>query len=150
MKKELRLMTINDYDEIYALWRSIKGFSMRSMDDTREGVAAYLARNPHTSVVCESGGQIVGSILCGHDGRRGYLYHVSVANNARRQGIGKEMVDFCLKALKEEGITKASLLTFTHNQVGNAFWGSMGWTKCDNLFLYELALNPDNIMTINE
>ena len=67
-------MTIDDYDEVYALWKKIKGFGIRSIDDSREGVERFLRRNPTTSVVAEEDGHIVGSILCGHDGRRGCLY----------------------------------------------------------------------------
>jgi ribosomal protein S18 acetylase RimI-like enzyme len=145
----LRAMTITDYDAVHSLWKNIKGFSMRSLDDSREGVAAYLERNPKTSVVCEQDGCIVGSILCGHDGRRGYLYHVCVTADARRQGIGKDMVDFCLMALKNEGITKVSLITFTHNEVGKAFWNGTGWTRRDDLHFYDYTLNHENVMSIN-
>ena len=146
----LRIMKIEDYDAVYALWKSIKGFSLRSMDDSYEGVKKFLARNPHTSVVHMTGGQITGSILCGHDGRRGYFYHVCVASPARMQGAGKAMVRFCLDALKKEGIVKASLIAFRHNEIGNAFWEKIGWTKRDDLNFYDFTLDSGNIMTINE
>ena len=74
----IRVMTIDDYDEVYALWKKIRGFGIRSIDDSREGVDRFLKRNPTTSVVAVKDGKIVGSILCGHDGRRGCLYHVCV------------------------------------------------------------------------
>ena len=145
----LRIMTIDDYDAVFALWQSISGFSIRSIDDSRAGIAAYLERNPRTCVVCERSGRIIGSILCGHDGRRGYLYHVCVAADVRRRGVGKAMVDFCLKALREEGITKVSLIAFTRNALGNAFWSKIGWTKRDDLNFYDYTLDGDNITVIN-
>ena len=124
----VRIMTIEDYEGVYALWKKIKGFGIRSIDDSKEGVARFLKRNPTTSVVAEKDGRIVGSILCGHDGRRGCLYHVCVDEDYRRHGIGKRMVVFAMKALKEEKINKVSLIAFTENDIGNAFWNTIGWT----------------------
>ena len=99
-KFTIRTMTIEDYDGLYALWMTIKGFGIRSIDDSREGVARFLKRNPSTSVVAVSeNGEIVGGILCGHDGRRGCLYHVCVRADHRRLGIGKAMVVYCMQAL---------------------------------------------------
>lgn len=121
----VRIMTIEDYEGVYALWKKIKGFGIRSIDDSKEGVARFLKRNPTTSVVAEKDGRIVGSILCGHDGRRGCLYHVCVDEDYRRHGIGKRMVVFAMKALKEEKINKVSLIAFTENDIGNAFWLSL-------------------------
>ena len=120
----VRIMTIEDYEGVYALWKKIKGFGIRSIDDSKEGVARFLKRNPTTSVVAEKDGRIVGSILCGHDGRRGCLYHVCVDEDYRRHGIGKRMVVFAMKALKEEKINKVSLIAFTENDIGNAFWNT--------------------------
>ena len=114
----VRIMTIEDYEGVYALWKKIKGFGIRSIDDSKEGVARFLKRNPTTSVVAEKDGRIVGSILCGHDGRRGCLYHVCVDEDYRRHGIGKRMVVFAMKALKEEKINKVSLIAFTENDIG--------------------------------
>ena len=88
----VRVMTIEDYDQVKELWNSIKGFGIRSMDDSREGVARFLKRNPTTSVVAEEDGKVVGAILCGHDGRRGCLYHVCVHNYYRMRVIGKSML----------------------------------------------------------
>ena len=96
----IRRMTIEDYDGVKALWMSIKGFAIRSLDDSREGVARFLTRNPDTSVVAVEDNRIVGAILCGHDGRRGCLYHVCVAENYRMRGIGKAMVVFVWRLLK--------------------------------------------------
>ena len=145
----VRVMTIEDYDEVHALWLTIKGFAIRSIDDSREGVDRFLKRNPTTSVVALEDGKIVGAILCGHDGRRGCLYHVCVNPDYRLRGIGKAMVVFCMKALKEEKISKVSLIAFTANDIGNAFWKTIGWTKREDLNYYDFVLNEENIVHFN-
>lgn len=151
MKKfTVRAMTIEDYDGLHSLWMGIRGFGIRSLDDSREGVARFLKRNPSISVVAVSeDGQVVGGILCGHDGRRGCLYHVCVREDFRLHGIGKAMVVFCMNALKEEGINKVSLIAFTQNDVGNKFWNRIGWTKREDLNYYDFTLNEANITAFN-
>lgn len=146
----IRSMTIEDYEEVYSLWLKISGFGMRSMDDSREGIARFLNRNPGCSVVAEREGRIVGSILCGHDGRRGCLYHVCVHPDFRKQGIGKAMVVFAMEALKKEEINKVSLIAFTKNDIGNAFWKEIGWTKREDLNYYDFVLNEKNITAFNQ
>ncbi len=140
-------MTIEDYDQVYALWKSIHGFGIRSIDDSRDGVERFLKRNPTTSVVAEADGKIVGCILCGHDGRRGCFYHVCVEEAYRKHGIGKQMVAVSMHALREEGINKVSLIAFTENDIGNAFWNKIGWTKREDLNYYDFTLNEENITT---
>ena len=146
----IRNMTIEDYDGVYELWMSIKGFAIRSIDDSREGVERFLLRNPESSVVAVKDGKIVGSILCGHDGRRGCLYHVCVHENYRMQGIGKSMVVYCMNALEKEHISKVSLIAFTRNDIGNAFWKEIGWTKREDLNYYDFVLNRENIVNYNQ
>lgn len=141
----IRVMKIEDYDQIYKLWSKIKGFGIRSIDDSREGIERFLKRNPTTSVVAEEDGRIVGAILCGHDGRRGCFYHVCVDEEYRMRGIGKSMVVFAMEALKEEKINKVSLIAFTKNDIGNAFWKEIGWTKREDLNYYDFTLNEENI-----
>lgn len=141
----VRVMTVEDYDQVYALWTKIKGFGLRSVDDSREGVSRFLERNPDTSVVALEDGKIVGAILCGHDGRRGCLYHVCVDPEYRMRGIGKSMVVFAMEALKKERINKVSLIAFTKNDIGNAFWKEIGWTKREDLNYYDFTLNEENI-----
>lgn len=141
----LRVMTAEDYDEVYALWKKISGFGIRSVDDSREGIERFLFRNPSTSVVAVEDKHIVGAILCGHDGRRGCLYHVCVAPEYRMRGIGKAMVVFAMEALKKEKINKVSLIAFTKNDIGNAFWKEIGWTKRKDLNYYDFTLNEENI-----
>ncbi len=146
----IRTMTIEDYEEVSALWHRIRGFSIRSIDDSREGVARFLLRNPSTSVVAVEDGRVVGAILCGHDGRRGCMYHVCVDPDYRMRGIGKAMVVQAMTALKQEGISKVSLIAFTRNDVGNAFWRCIGWTKREDLNYYDFTLNEKNIERFNE
>lgn len=143
-------MQIEDYDGVYALWMSIKGFAIRSVDDSREGVTRFLKRNPETSVVAEEDGRIVGAILCGHDGRRGCMYHVCVQQEYRMRGIGRQMVTFAMEALKKEGISKVSLIAFTVNDIGNAFWNRIGWTRRLDLNYYDFTLNEANIIAFNQ
>lgn len=146
----IRGMKKEDYDEIKTLWLGIKGFAIRSIDDSREGVEAFLRRNPTTSVVAVEDGKIVGSILCGHDGRRGCMYHVCVDPDYRMRGIGKQMVTYCMEALKKEKISKVSLIAFTQNDIGNAFWNEIGWKKRDDLNYYDFILNEENIVAFNK
>ena len=137
-------MTIQDYDAVRALWMTIQGFGIRALDDSREDIQRFIERNPTTSVVAEAGGKIVGSILCGSDGRQGALYHGCVAKEDRRQGIGTRMVGYCMQQLKSMGINKVGLIAFTKNDAGNAFWKQIGWKKSDVNY-YEFVLNEKNI-----
>lgn len=149
----IRAMTVEDYPKLYALWMTIKGFSIRSIDDSEEGVRRFIARNPGISVVATlpeaDEEKIVGAILCGHDGRRGCLYHVCVHPDYRLRGIGRAMVVHCMNALREEKINKVSLIAFTANDIGNAFWKEIGWTKREDLNYYDFTLNEKNIETFN-
>ena len=146
----IRVMTIEDYDEVYKLWKKIRGFGIRSIDDSKEGVERFLRRNPTTSFVAVKEGKIVGSILCGHDGRQGSLYHVCVDEAYRRHGIGKDMVVYAMKALQDEKINKVSLIAFAQNNVGNAFWNTIGWTERLDVNYYDFILNEENITAFNE
>lgn len=146
----VRTMTAADYEGVHDLWMTIKGFAIRSIDDSKEGVERFLMRNPETSVVAIADGKIVGAILCGHDGRRGCLYHVCVHEAYRMRGIGKAMVVFCMEKLKAEQISKVSLIAFTVNDIGNAFWRQIGWTKREDLNYYDFVLNEKNITEFNK
>ncbi len=145
MSVVIRAMVPGDYDGVKALWEHIHGFRIRSIDDSREGIVRFLERNPSISAVAEDDGQIVGSVLCGHDGRCGSFYHVCVKEEYRRHGIGKQMVVFCMRALKEEKINSITLIAFTDNQVGNEFWHGLGWDKRSDANRYEFKLNEENI-----
>lgn len=146
----IRAMKLDDYEQVHDLWMKIKGFAIRSIDDSKEGVERFLNRNPGISVVAEEDGKIVGAILCGHDGRRGCMYHVCVDPDYRLKGIGKSMVVFAMEALKKEKINKVSLIAFTQNDVGNAFWKEIGWTGRKDLNYYDFTLNRENIEAFNQ
>ncbi len=141
---QVREMTIADYEQVYDLWTSVKGFAIRSIDDSKESIEKFLKRNPSTSMVAQVDGKIVGSVLCGHDGRRASLYHVCVEKSYRKQGIGSAMVHECEQALKEEGISKVCLVAFTSNEVGNQFWKDLDWEYRSDINYYEQVLNTGN------
>ena len=144
-KYSIMPMTENDYDDVRALWMTIRGFGIRALDDSREDVQRFIRRNPTTSVVARMDGRIVGSILCGSDGRQGALYHVCVAREYRRRGIGTHMVGYCMHQLRLMGINKVSLIAFASNDAGNAFWKQIGWTRKSDVNYYEFVLNEQNI-----
>ena len=147
---QFREMCIGDYSQVRALWMTIRGFGIRSLDDSREGVERFIRRNPATSVVALDQGRVVGAVLCGHDGRRGCFYHVCVHEAYRKKGIGKAMAVFAMKALQKEQINKVSLIAFKSNEVGNRFWRSVGWTFRDDLNYYDFPLNNENITAFNK
>ena len=135
----IRPMTIADYDAAYAIWIACQN-GLNNLDDSREGIAKYLERNPNTSFIAEENGAAAGVILCGHDGRRGYIQHMSVDPAYRRRGIAKRLVDRALAALKAEGIHKAALVAFKKNAGGNAFWEALGFTLREDLNYRNLTL----------
>jgi len=124
---EIKLMTIQDYDNVYKLWTNTKGMGMRSLDDSFEGIEKFIKRNPNTNFIAKAENKVVGIILCGHDGRRGYIYHTAVNTDYRRGGVGKALVDAALEALRKEGINKVALVAFASNDLGNKFWQSLGF-----------------------
>lgn len=137
----IREMTIVDYDAVYLLWRSCKGMGLNDLDDSRDGIERFLKHNPETCFVAENdSGQIIGAIMVGTDGRRGYIYHTAVSPGCRRQGIAKCLVTTALEALTKLGINKAALVVFERNSDGNAFWESVGFTVREDLVYRNLAL----------
>ena len=136
---KIRIMTIDDFDALYAIWAAC-GNGLNNLDDSREGIAKYLKRNPETSFVAEENGVIAGAILCGHDGRRGIIQHMSVSPQFRRRGIGHKLVRRALAALKAEGINKVLLVAFKENALGNAFWEAEGFSLREDLNYRNLAL----------
>ena len=144
-KYSIMPMTEDDYDDVRALWMTIRGFGTRALDDSPADVQRFIRRNPTTRVVARMDGRIVGSILCGSDGRQGALYHVCVAREYRRRGIGTHMVGYCMHQLRLMGINKVSLIAFASNDAGNAFWKQIGWTRKSDVNYYEFVLNEQNI-----
>ena len=132
-KTIIRVMNTEDYDRVYALWMSCKNMGFNNLDDSRQGIEKYLKRNPSTCFVAEQGDAIVGVVLAGHDGRRGFIHHMAVAEDCRRQGIATDLLGQALAALKEEGINKAALLVFNRNEAGNVFWERQGFTARDDV-----------------
>lgn len=130
---EIKQMTINDYDEVYNLWINTTGMGLNNIDDSREGIERYLKRNPNTCFIAKKNNAVVGVILSGHDGRRGYIHHTAVAVTERRQGIGKAILNRVLSALEKEGINKIALVAFSKNEIGNQFWEKNGFTIRDDL-----------------
>ena len=137
---KIRVMEISDYEKVYALWMSCKNMGFNNLDDSKEGIEKFLKRNPDTSFVAVKNDAVVGIVLAGHDGRRGYVYHMSVAENYRKQGIGAQLMSHCEEALKREGINKAALLVFNRNEVGNAFWEKQGFTVREDVAYRNKAL----------
>ncbi|MDR2619558.1 MAG: GNAT family N-acetyltransferase [Propionibacteriaceae bacterium] len=132
---KIRNLKLTDYEAVYALWCRSAGMGLNDVDDSREGIAKYLARNPNTCFVAEAetDAGIVGAILSGHDGRRGFIYHTCVAPEMRRNGLGAQLVTAALEALRTAGISKVALVIFGHNTSGNAFWERLGFTPRPDL-----------------
>ncbi len=128
-----RTMTIDDYDRVYELWINTPGMGLNTTDDSREGIDKYLKRNPTTSFIAECDGKIIGVIMAGHDGRRGFIHHTAVLPEYRNQGIAKKLVDCAMSALDKEGINKVALVAFKKNDVGNGFWANIGFTERNDL-----------------
>jgi len=122
-------MSIDDYENACFLWANSDGVVLNNLDDTLEGISTFLTRNPSTCFIAESDDEIVGVILCGHDGRRGHIYHLAVKHDYRQRGIGKLLVERVLDALRKVGIKKVNLMVFHTNDLGNKFWESMGFEK---------------------
>lgn len=146
----VRIMTIADYDGAYSLWMNTPGMRLNELDDSREGVAKYLKRNPKTCFVAEEDGEIRGVILSGHDGRRGYIYHAAVSAKARGQGIGSALLEQAVAALKAEGIRKAGLIVLRDNAVGNSFWQSRGFAMHDDLNYRNKTLEEQNWIDVQQ
>ena len=128
-----RVMTIDDYDAVYDLWINTPGMGLNSTDDSRAGIEKYIKRNPTTSFVAEHDGNVVGVIIAGHDGRRGYIYHTAVSPSYQNCGIAKKLVNCAMIALEAEGIYKVALVAFEKNSIGNGFWEHIGFIRRDDL-----------------
>lgn len=132
---EIREMNEDDYDPSIILWQNTDGIRL-SGADSRESIGYFLKRNPGLSFVCTHQELIIGTILCGHDGRRGYIYHVTVAIEHRGKSLGKKLVSFSLMKLKDAGIVKCHIMVIADNIIGNRFWNIVGWERRDGIFLY--------------
>jgi ribosomal protein S18 acetylase RimI-like enzyme len=136
----IRNMTIDDYDVVYSLWMSCVGMGLNNLDDSKEGIEKFIHRNPETCLVAVSDSEIIGVIMVGNDGRRGYIYHTAVNPDFRKQGIAKKLVDSAMSELSALGINKVALVVFDRNETGNAFWESQGFTVRNDLVYRNKAL----------
>jgi len=130
---------IGHYDEAIALWKRTPGMGLSSADE-RAAIAAFLDRNPGMSFIAREGGALVGTVLCGSDGRRGYIYHLAVDPAYRRGGLGGKLAARALAALAAAGIRKCHLFVMADNGTGSAFWASTGWTRRDDLVAFSKDL----------
>jgi len=138
---EIRKLSIDNYDEIYNLWLSTPGMGLNQTDDSKEGIEKYLKRNSDTCFTAVISDKIVGVILAGHDGRRGYIHHTAVSIEHRNKGIGSALVNAAEKALIAEGIHKIALVVFEKNKIGNTFWENISFTQRDDLIYRNKALS---------
>ena len=122
-------MKITDYEDVFVLWKSVEGMGLHDDADSQEGIAGYLERNPGLSFVARDNGKLIGAVLCGHDGRRGYLNHLAVAKTHRKKGTGKALVQQVLCGLRSLGITRCHIFIFAENFTGQEFWRRIGWTE---------------------
>jgi ribosomal protein S18 acetylase RimI-like enzyme len=139
---DIRNMTIEDYDAVIGLLTATSGVRLRDAD-SREATAKYLERNPGLSFVAYVEGAIVGCVMCGHDGRRGYLQHLAVSQPHRQQGIGSALVEACLTRLESLGIFKTHIDVLVENQPAHDFWRRHGWQKRDDIFRYSFVRGHD-------
>lgn len=137
MQFEIREMTTGDYDDAVALWNSVEGIGLDDDTDTRGKIGEYLVRNAGLSFAAYLDGRMVGVVLCGHDGRRGYLHHLAVAASCRGQGLGRALADRCMSALRDAGINKCNIFVFSDNDEGLGFWRATGWNERTDLLILQ-------------
>ncbi len=142
MTGRIRELAIGDHADVLTLWRASEGMVLRTADE-RESIRRYLARNPGLSFVYEARGTIVGAVLCGTDGRRGYLQHLAVAASHRRQGIGRALASACIDALRGEGIGKCHLMVVPTNTAARSFWRRLGWSERSDVLLMSYTSTDD-------
>jgi N-acetylglutamate synthase len=144
MTYHVREMKPADYAEVAELWRQSEGIGL-SESDQEAPVARFLRRNPGMScVACLADGQIIGAVLCGHDGRRGYLHHLAVAAPWRRRGIAGQLLRFCFDALAKAAIPKCNIFVFADNPSGKEFWLHNGWTARGDLHVLQKVVTPSD------
>lgn len=141
----IKNLEMHHYDMLVALWKKTDGMGLRSLDDSYQGIESFIKRNPTTNFVYEVDNKLVAGILCGHDGRRAYIYHAVVDTAYRSKGIGKKLVRRVIEALEKEHINKVCLVVFKDNEIGNGFWQNIGFDNRKDLIYRDKVLNIDNI-----
>lgn len=139
----LRPMRLEDLDGAIQLWCHTEGVIIRDYDDSPDGIARFIKRNPKTILVLDQQGEIAGTILCGKDDRRGFLYHFVVRKDLRNRGLGTMMLNEVYRHLQEDGIAKGGLVALTSNKSGLEFWKNRGWSRRDDLFYFDFPLCPE-------
>ena len=142
MEVQIQEMSIDDFDEVYELWKSIDEIVLTEID-THESISRFLERNPGFSYVARQDGEIVGVVLCSHDGRRGYIDHLAVRKSYRKQGIGKALVLRCLYNLMRVGIRRWNLYIFEGNQEAIEFWKKIGWSPKLNMVMMSQPISAE-------
>jgi ribosomal protein S18 acetylase RimI-like enzyme len=136
MSIEILPMAVGDLEAVTALWNGTEGVGLNESDDPGQ-LRAFLERNPGLSLVARDGSRLVGAVMCGHDGRRGFLYHLAVLPEHRKHGIGRAMVDRCLDALRSLGLLRCNILIYVDNHSGDQFWKRGGWYDRSELKLMQ-------------
>jgi len=142
-------MRIDDYNHVYNLWLNTPGVGLNNLDDSRQGIDKYLKRNPNTCFVARDSGRLIGVILSGHDGRRGFIYHIAVDISHRNKGVGKKLVEAALNALQKEGINKVAFVVFKQNGTGNAFWEKLGFDERTDLVYRNRIISKSDLKTLD-
>lgn len=140
---KLRALRISDYGKVLKLWQRSEGVGLNE-SDTRPAIASFLRRNPGLSFVAEKRGKIIGAVLCGHDGRRGYLHHLAVAKRYRAQGIGLKLVESCLAKLRAADIHKCNVFVYARHAAGMSFWKHNAWKLRTDLRVMQMQLRTDD------
>jgi ribosomal protein S18 acetylase RimI-like enzyme len=130
---KIKLMAIEDYNEIINLWKNTDGVGLSGSDDSKKSIKVFLEKNPNTCFVVEYKKEIIGTIMAGNDGRRGHIYHLMVKPEHRKNGLGKKLLEKTEKALKKDGVKKVFLVAFKNNKIGNIFWENNGYITRNDL-----------------
>jgi ribosomal protein S18 acetylase RimI-like enzyme len=140
----IRAMTAEDYSVVSELWRHTEGMGLTE-SDSEQGISAHLRRNPGVSAVAISQhGDLVGAVLCGHDGRSGYIHHLAVELRYRRLGIAARLLEHCFVQLGAAGISRSKIFIFKDNEAAASFWNHNGWSPLSELLvLQKLVSSPE-------
>ena len=149
MQVNIDHFTMKDYEKVIALWRSCEGIGI-SGADSKDSMEAYLKRNPEMSFVADYKNEIIGAVLCGHDGRRGYLHHLAVHPDFRNQGIGRALVEKCILALQSIGIEKCHLFIFNTNEKARRFWEKIGWTSREDIGVISKQIQQPDFKNLHD
>lgn len=141
MPVAITAMQMSDYDDAMAFWKNQEGIGVNA-SDSREQIAMFLAHNPGMSLVVRDGARLIGTALCGHDGRRGFLYHVAVDASHRNNGLGRQIVERCIARLAQDHIQKCNIVVFANNEAGHLFWEKLGFKTRDDLHIMQRVMPP--------